>query len=532
MVASSFWRLVCCAAVCSLVSSGTAATGRGVLARISSLSDGKNVDFAVLPNFEFYVPTSEPPSAFLPAGPFQSELVSEVRVARRDDYRFTIETSGNVRLFVNEKLLVESESKEVTSKAIQLNRGYNAIRLSLKSPKTGDTFIRLRWESQGITKGPLPERFLKYATGDSTFAASQLRVQGRALFLDYRCGHCHAVEAGPDSLVKDHSDGPSFVGIGARRQRDWMAKWILNPHELREHATMPSLLHGDQASEDAVAMAAWLSQQRVSDEVVGSFKNGDVESGRQLVESLHCSGCHRLRDTENDGELLVDLDQIDSKFVDGSLVAFLLNPSRHFESIRMPDFMFSVVEAEDIAAFLVSNSLTTEKSDSPEQNLIDRGKMLVQSTGCLHCHASEIPNQHRAKPLRSMESDSWSSGCLDATPEENNLPRYSLSSEQRKALAAFGRAKADSSLRHVGYHDASREIEKLNCRACHGTIETVPELTLIGEKLKPEWSASILDGTLSYKPRPWVEARMPSFGRRGVRIAEGMAMLNGLPPRS
>ena len=198
----------------------------------------------------------------------------------------------------------------------------------------------------------------------------------------------------------------------------------------------------------------------------------------------------------------------------------------------MPDFIFSVVEAEDIAAFLVSESLTTGESDSPEQKLIDRGKSLVQSTGCLHCHASEIPNQHRAKPLRSMGSDSWSGGCLATKPEENNLPRYSLGSEQKKALAAFGRSKAASSLRHVGYHDTSREIEKLNCRACHGAIETVPELALVGEKLRPEWSASILDGTLSYKPRPWLEARMPSFERRGVRIAEGMAMLNGLPPGS
>jgi mono/diheme cytochrome c family protein len=502
------------------------------MARISSLSDDKNIDFAVLPNFELYVPANEPPSAFLPAGPFQSELIGEVRVARRDDFRFTIETSGTVRLFVNEELLVESESKEATTKPVQLNRGYNAIRLSLKSPKTGGTFIRLRWESQGIAKGPLPERFLKYATDDAAFVASQLRLQGRALFLDHRCGHCHTVDAGPDSLVKDHNDGPSFVGIGARRQRDWMAKWILNPRELREHATMPSLLHGDRSAEESAAIAAWLSQQKSSDEAVGSFQNGDVESGRQLVESLHCSGCHRLRDTENGGEFLIDLDQIDSKFVDGALVAFLLNPSRHFESIRMPDFMFSVVEAEDIAAFLVSESLSTGENDSSEQKLIDRGKLLVQSTGCLHCHASEISNQHRAKPLRSMESDSWSRGCLAAKPEDNNLPRYSLSSEQGKALAAFGRSKATSSLRHVGYHDASREIEKLNCRACHGTIETVPELALVGEKLKPEWSASILDGTLSYKPRPWLEARMPSFGRRGGRIAEGMAMLNGLPPRS
>ena len=532
MVAHSFWRLVCSVAVCSLVSSGTAASGRGVVAQFSSLTDDRNVDFAVLPNFEIYVPSQESPSTFLSSGPFQSELISEVRVARRDDFRFTIETSGMVRLFVNEELLVETKNNLVTTKPVSLNRGYNSIRLSLKSPKTGDTFIRLRWESRGIEKGPLPERFLKYTTEDAAFAASQLRLQGRSLFLDYRCGHCHAVETGPDSLVNDQSDGPSFVGIGSRRQRDWLAEWVLNPRTLREHATMPSLLHGDDSSEDAAAIAAWLSQQKVADEAVGSFRNGDVESGRQLVESLHCSGCHRLRDTENGGDVLIDLDQVDSKFIDGALVSFLLNPSKHFDSIRMPDFLFSVVEAEDIAAFLVSESLSSGENESQNQELIDRGKLLVQSTGCLHCHESEIPNQHKAKPLRSMASNSWNEGCLAAKPEENNLPRYSLTLEQRKALAAFGRSNTGSSFRYVGYHDASREIEKLNCRACHGTIELVPELALVGEKLKPEWSASILDGTLSYKPRPWIEARMPSFGRRGARIAEGMAMLNGLPPRS
>jgi mono/diheme cytochrome c family protein len=532
MVAHSVWRLAVYAAMSSLVLSGAAASGRGVMARLSSLADDKKVDFAVLPNFELYVPASQPPSPFLGTGPFQSELMGEVRVARRDEFRFSIEASGSVRLFVNEALLLESESKEATSKPIQLNRGYNGIRLSLKSPETGDTFIRLRWESQGVTKEPLPERFLKFTADDPAFAASQLRLQGRALFIDHRCGHCHSVEAGPDSLVMDENDGPSFVGIGSRRQKDWLTKWILDPRKLREHATMPSLLHSDQSSEDAAAIAGWLSQQKIPDEPIGSFRNGDVESGRQLVESLHCSGCHRLRDTENGGEVLIDLDQIDSKFLDGSLVAFLLNPSRHFESIRMPDFLFSVVEAEDIAAFLVNESLSIGENDSPEKAIIGRGKSLVQSTGCLHCHKSAVPNLHQAKPLRLMASASWETGCLAERPRDNNLPRYSLSPEQRNALAAFGRSKAESSLRYVGYHDASREIEKLNCRACHGTIETVPELALIGEKLKPEWSASILDGTLSYKPRPWIEARMPSFGKRGERIAEGMAMLNGLPPRS
>ncbi len=79
---------------------------------------------------------------------------------------------------------------------------------------------------------------------------------------------------------------------------------------------------------------------------------------------------------------------------------------------------------------------------------------------------------------------------------------------------------------------AASQVETLNCAACHGVVESLPTLSLMGEKLKPEWLASILEGTLFYKPRPWLESRMPAFASRGKRIAQGLAMLNGYPPTS
>jgi mono/diheme cytochrome c family protein len=55
-------------------------------------------------------------------------------------------------------------------------------------------------------------------------------------------------------------------------------------------------------------------------------------------------------------------------------------------------------------------------------------------------------------------------------------------------------------------------------------------LTWAGEKLRPEWSAAFISGQISYKPRPYLRARLPAFPARAKLIAEGLAAEHGYSP--
>ncbi len=530
------FRLCCVLLVAGLIVEGdlSAVTGRGVLVRIDEERPGGETDFLVLPNFELYVPEGEQPSTFLSPGRFRSEWRSEVRVPRRDSYRFSLECFGTAKLYLGDKLVLESTGGNARSEPVELGRGYNAIRLTLESPAMGDTFVRLRWESRELVSGPLPERFLKYESDLPAFAHSQLLRKGQHLYREHRCGNCHD-EGRPTSRLDrlDHM-GPSFTGIGGRRNQQWLQDWIMDPDELREEATMPDVLHGESEKEQARAIAAWLSTLRVDHDLSGSYRNGVVDSGAKLVESLHCTGCHKIANKEAEGDQLVSLERLALKYPEGELVAFLLEPNRHFAGVRMPNFQLSIEEAEDIASFLIETELAVLNAPASDPELIQKGKALVASARCVQCHEVSASDARDAvvEAMPPIRIKDWTLGCLDEAKRKNHLPAYSFSEEGRKALHAYGKRSTHPKLAAVRHEYAMRQVERLNCKACHGQLELIPPVSILGEKLKPDWAASLLEGELFYKTRPWLESRMPAFHGRGARIAEGLSMLNGFSPRN
>ncbi|HAA50431.1 MAG TPA: hypothetical protein DCE43_11980, partial [Planctomycetaceae bacterium] len=57
----------------------------------------------------------------------------------------------------------------------------------------------------------------------------------------------------------------------------------------------------------------------------------------------------------------------------------------------------------------------------------------------------------------------------------------------------------------------------------------LPNLTWSGEKLQTTWLSHLLGGRLKHPSRPWLKTRMPSFGKRGERLARGLAAEHGMP---
>jgi mono/diheme cytochrome c family protein len=126
--------------------------------------------------------------------------------------------------------------------------------------------------------------------------------------------------------------------------------------------------------------------------------------------------------------------------------------------------------------------------------------------------------------------------CLGDKP----FADYKLNAEARVALDRFTLAGFDSLQRHVPSEFALRQVRLLNCTACHGQLELVPPLEILGGKLKPEWNAKFLAGDIPHKIRydnhpkgeAWVEARMPAFKSHARDLASGLAALHGIPPVS
>lgn len=158
-------------------------------------------------------------------------------------------------------------------------------------------------------------------------------------------------------------------------------------------------------------------------------------------------------------------------------------------------------------------------------------------------------------------------GCLaDGAGARGRAPDFGWTEPQRQALRAFLAGDRSSLGRESLPEFAARQFRTLRCAACHrrdgeddawtrleGEAEpllaaappeppevearhrvdqTRPTLTWAGEKLKPEWTASFLAGEVSYKPRPWLRARMPSFPARAALLARGLALDHGCPPAS
>jgi cytochrome c2 len=191
----------------------------------------------------------------------------------------------------------------------------------------------------------------------------------------------------------------------------------------------------------------------------------------------------------------------------------------------MPNFKLTADEANALAAWL--NADATALAAAPTGD-IARGKELVQTTGCLNCHTGPAENKFTTKPLAELAAAKWAGGCVAEKPA-GKAPFFAFTAAERAALQAFAATDRASLTRHVPAEFAERQARALNCRECHGKFDGFPQLDHLGGKLRPEWSAQFLAGALKYKPRPWIESRMPAFASRATALAAGLAAQHGHP---
>lgn len=523
---------------------------------ILEVQRGNVRDYAVVPELALHVPTNQPVTPFVTAGDFTALLTGHVTLDLRTDYYFEANLNGSLKLEINGETIFDltTNGSSGLTKTFQLNKGPNALKATFRSPKSGAAFFRVHWSEKDYNLGPIPTAMLTHGSAGPLTEALQVR-EGRELFLEHRCVRCHSDGNPATGALELAMDAPHFEGIGARRQYDWLARWVANPHALRPDARMPQVLHGPKVQDDADAIASYLSTLTEGGKVTFNEVKpaaiiappedaGEVhqfEEPKTLFTKLHCAACHQEPGIKEEAPGKISLAHVAEKFPAGKLEEFLRKPEAHYTWIRMPNFRLTEAEAHELTTNLLAAATkpANVRKASTDTARIAHGKRLVQSSGCLSCHEAKLENQFKGMPLAKLTAESWTRGCLAPGGSTNSTaPHFGFSDAQRAALRRFGTAHLASLQRHVPTDFAARQVKNLNCVGCHGQFEEFPALNLLGGKLKPAWAAAFIAGEIAYKPRaerhpkgePWLFARMPGFKPYAKALAEGMAMQHGYAP--
>lgn len=550
---NSLFYITCTLALSGTVSGQDAVPGSPGMKL--SLTQGGITDVRESRQAALTVQKGEAVSALLPAGQYEAVWEGYLKIDKRSRVYFSFEGEGSVELFVDDESVLKEEGEfgKAETERLRLNSGEVPVKVVYKSKSEGDGSFRLMWRGRDFAKEPVPHSLLGYKA-DEQLTQSQLVRKGRGLFAEMKCAACHD---GGKGMPEAAEMGPTLAGIGSRLDENWMADWVLDPGAVRKHARMPKVVESQQ---DAAHVAAYLKTLKT--EALAPLPKGDAAEGGKVFHQLGCISCHQ---TERGQDLSkwgngnpIELFNAGRKYEQGALAAFLKEPGKHHASTRMPDFDLSDKEASDLAAFVRSLD-TSEKKPAGAADAA-KGKELVKAANCASCHDG-LPEDAVAKTEFAALPALVKGGVKGCLTGEGKGPKYSLSENDKKALAAFMQSEqaVKSLLHHNKAEYASRQFENLNCAACHtkdggmaslgevhsfslayhggahkqgGHGTTPPDLTFVGEKLKTDWMEKLFKGELGYRTRPWLQQRMPEYHSRAKDLAEGLAAQYGVIPEA
>ena len=479
------------------------------------------------------------PDPRVPADGFTGHWTGALHVQSTGTYRFHARTDGTIVLKVAGRVVLEGTEGAVRSSPADLSTGFATIELEYRHDR-GDARVAIDWEGPDFGREPLPARFLYHAPGGPE--PTDRFEAGRRLADRLGCANCHRLL----DLPRHSALGPPLTEAGSAIAPRWLLAWLGDTARVRPRARMPSFGRGLAPSESrdlAAFLASVAKVGTVSAEVRMALNVADPAKGRLLFRSLGCLGCHaRGQSADAEDRAAPDLADLPWKRTPAGLAAYLQHPKTgRAPAGHRADLRLNADESAHLAAYLTSDAETGGVKELPALDAgaagdPRRGRDLAETLRCAACH--EIPGLNPPKADLTLRAGTVPDrGCLADQPAAPHVPRYDLTGTQRLALrelvAKLPRDPAPTSAQAR----AEDAIRRRDCLGCHvregagatgmgarlaaligqdralgglkGTL-TPPNLTAVGDKLRPEYLALAIRGEAP-TARPWLSVRMPAF---------------------
>lgn len=327
--------------------------------------------------------------------------------------------------------------------------------------------------------------------------------RGQAIVETTGCLGCHAVGPIPDDPDRTQHRrrfGFNLEGEGSKVSLEWLYNWVLDPHAVWADTNMPSLRLSPAEAADVAAYLASLTNPEFEAQLppeadataldtitteflrtgstgieaaeqlaTMSFDDKLLYSGERLIARYGCFGCHNIEGFEDMQPIGTALGQAGSK----------LENQLDFGFMEIPHTRPSFYE---------------QKLTDPRSFDIDRFKQPEELLKMPNFHFTEHQVDAIVMVLTGMVKD-------EVPAEMRNVLSDEI--EAGRALVA-----------------------QRNCRGCHqiegagadirSTIADEglwpPLLNTEGAKTQPDWLHGFLSDPGEATLRPWLEARMPTFG--------------------
>lgn len=242
--------------------------------------------------------------------------------------------------------------------------------------------------------------------------------RGRQLLSDLNCAGCHRMQ----EIQRPAMLGPDLTNVGSKVTREWIYKWLKEPHIVvdaagntvvdgygtEEEPRMPQFRLTDQ---EITALSAYLSSlkshpfepYKFDPRVVAALeKRPDLaELGQERFRQMFCTTCHSLAVTRGDetkligGDIGPELTKVASKVNPDWLIAWLRDPQSYLSHALMPRYQWSDEDLYKVTQY-INEKLTdpdllsnVPQLEAPAPEDIQLGQRLFLEKGCASCHVVE-----------------------------------------------------------------------------------------------------------------------------------------------
>ncbi len=335
-------------------------------------------------------------------------------------------------------------------------------------------------------------------------------ARGKQLFETIGCAGCHINDpkAKRDEFFPtiNRLHGPNLVRTGSKVHPGWLYAWLKDPKQYFPDTNMPNLRLTDQEAAD---LAAWLLSSRD-----GKYENVRLPAiDPKVRDELALGYLRNVYTVDRAGAKLAAMSETDrSVYLGEQTIA-----------------KYGCYGCHDIAGFESLKPIGTE--------LTQEGSKPLHQFDFGHVH--DVPHTRHDWVLTKVKTPRIWDKDKEPTKDYNELlkmPDFAASEREARAVAAnivgFTRETAQASRkaaqdsRSAALAEGRKLITRFNCQGCHliegqgHAIQQViqdpallpPNLAAEGARVQADWLFSYLHDPGQVQMRPWLTARMPTFG--------------------